>query len=267
MSVYRNDNPDHFAKAVKSIYVDQTLKPDEIILVIDGPIPENLSLTINTLCNEIEILKPLWQSENKGLGIALQIGMQHVSNELVARMDADDISLPDRFEKQVNFMSENPDISICGGQISEFIDSETNIVAHRYVPLTPEECKKYYRDRDPLNHMSVMFRKSAVLAAGNYKPWHLDEDTYLWGRMLKNGCKIANLPDILVNVRVGEQMYARRGGWKYFKSDAKILKWKLDQGLTNRSRYAYNYIVRFIIQVLIPNSVRGWIFKKFLRTK
>lgn len=115
--------------------------------------------------------------------------------------------------------------------------------------------------------MTVMFRKSAVLSVGNYQPWHLDEDTYLWGRLLKNGYNLANLPDVLVNVRVGSQMYARRGGWKYFKSDTKILRWKLDNGLTSKSRYLYNYLVRFGVQVMMPNSIRGWIFKKLLRTK
>lgn len=115
--------------------------------------------------------------------------------------------------------------------------------------------------------MTVMFRKSAVLDAGNYQPWHLDEDTYLWGRLLKKGYQIANLPDVLVNVRVGRDMYARRGGWKYFISDSKILKWKLDNGLTTYGRYWYNYLIRFTVQVIMPNSVRGWFFRTILREK
>lgn len=265
MSLYKNDRPDFFRTAVESISIKQTLRPKEIIIVVDGPIPENLDSELKALCKEIPEIKPVRLEKNGGLGNALKIGMENVSNELVARMDSDDISLTDRFEKQVPFMIENKDIAVCGGQMSEFIDHPDNIVGYRYVPLSFEECKKYFRDRDPLNHVTVMLRKSAVMEAGNYLPWHLDEDTYLWGRILKKGFKIANLPDILVNVRVGKEMYARRGGWKYFKSDVKILKWKLDNGLTGYGRYAYNYLVRFAVQVVMPNRLRGWVFKNLLR--
>lgn len=265
MSLYKNDRPDFFRTAVESISIKQTLRPMEIIIVVDGPIPENLDSELKALCKEIPEIKPVRLEKNGGLGNALKIGMENVSNELVARMDSDDISLTDRFEKQVPFMVENKDIAVCGGQMSEFIDHPDNIVGYRYVPLSFKECKKYFRDRDPLNHVTVMLRKSAVMEAGNYLPWHLDEDTYLWGRILKKGFKIANLPDILVNVRVGKEMYARRGGWKYFKSDVKILKWKLDNGLTGYGRYAYNYLVRFAVQVVMPNRLRGWVFKNLLR--
>lgn len=267
MSVYRNDRPEFVERAVNSVTAYQTLKPDEIVLVVDGPIPLALTELIDSFENITEFnFKVIRLPENKGLGNALRIGMKHTTNEIVARMDSDDVSSIDRFKKQIEFMKANPEISVCGGQISEFIDNEKNIVAHRLVPLTPEDCRRYYQDRDPLNHMTVMFRKSVVLNVGNYQPWHLDEDTYLWGRLLKAGYKIANISDILVNVRVGKDMYARRGGWKYFKSDSKILKWKLENNLTTNSRYFYNYIVRFVVQVLMPNNVRAFIFKRLLRS-
>ena len=267
ISAYKNDNALDFRKSVESISVNQSIIPDEIVIVIDGPIPDDLSKTIRNLEIEIPYIKTHWLPENKGLGNAMNIGINLCTNELIARMDADDIAMPDRFEKQVAYMMKHPEIAVLGGQISEFIGSEDNIVGYRNVPLTPNECRKYYQDRDPLNHMTVMLRKSAVLDAGNYLPWHLDEDTYLWGRILKKGYEIANLPDVLVNVRVGDAMYARRGGWKYFKSDTGILKWKLDNGLTSKSRFLYNYLVRFTVQVLMPNNVRAWFFKKMLRNR
>lgn len=267
MSAYRNDKASDFKDSVESISVKQTLTPNEVLIVIDGPIPDDLSKTIRNLEIENPYIKTHWLPENKGLGNAMNIGINLCTNELIARMDADDIAMPDRFEKQVAYMMEHPEIAVLGGQISEFIGSEDNIVGYRNVPLTPNECRKYYQDRDPLNHMTVMLRKSAVLDAGNYLPWHLDEDTYLWGRILKKGYEIANLPDVLVNVRVGDAMYARRGGWKYFKSDTGILKWKLDNGLTSKSRFLYNYLVRFTVQVLMPNNVRAWFFKKMLRNR
>ncbi len=267
MSVYKNDNADDFRGAVESISEKQTVSPTEIVIIIDGPVPDNLKNTIKDLEKEIPYIKAHWLEKNGGLGNAMNIGVNLCSYELIARMDADDISVIDRFEKQIAYMQEHPEVAALGGQISEFIGKEDNIVGYRNVPLNPAECRKYYQDRDPLNHMTVMLRKSAVLDAGNYLPWHLDEDTYLWGRILKKGYEIANLPDVLVNVRVGEAMYARRGGWKYFKSDTGILKWKLDNGLTSKSRFLYNYLVRFTVQVLMPNNVRAWFFKKMLRNQ
>ena len=267
ISVYRNDKPSDFRTAVESISVMQTLPPDEIVLVIDGPVPEPLSQMIKSLEKEIPALRPIWLKENSGLGNALRIGLEACSNEIVARMDADDISAPDRFEKQISYLDIHPEISVLGGQITEFIGQPDNIIGCRSVPLSPEKCRKYYQDRDPLNHMTVMLRKSEILSVGGYLPWHLDEDTYLWGRTLKGGYNLANLSETLVNVRVGKEMYARRGGWKYFKSDSKIIKWKLKNGLTPKSRFLYHYSVRFIIQVLMPNSFRGFIFKNLLRTR
>ena len=267
MSVYRNDKPEHFRRAIESITIEQTVKPTEVVIVVDGPVPPILESEIKTIVNECSIIKIIWLKENGGLGNALRVGLDAVSNEIVARMDSDDVSLPYRFYKQVSFMEENPNIAALGGQIAEFIGNEDNIVGYRKVPYTPEECRKYYIDRDPLNHMTVILRKSAVINVGNYLPWHLDEDTYLWGRLLKGGYEIANLPDVLVNVRVGKEMYARRGGWKYFKSDIKILKWKLDNGLSSNKRYLYNVGIRFFVQVIMPNKIRGWIFKKFLRNQ
>ncbi len=265
MSVYKNDKPEDFRTAVESITIKQTLQPDEVILIIDGPIPDMLKSTIESLQIQIPVLKLHWLEENVGLGNALRIGMTLCTHDLVARMDADDIAVEDRLEKQVRFMDIHKDIAVVGGQISEFIDVPSNIVAYRRVPLTKEGCRRYFRDRDPLNHMTVMFRKEVVLAVGNYQPWHLDEDTFLWGRIFEKGYEVSNLSEVLVNVRVGKQMYARRGGWKYFKSDVGILRWKLDHGLTGYGRYLYNYTIRFVVQVLMPNNVRGWFFKKMLR--
>lgn len=267
ISAYKNDNAIDFRKAVESISMDQTFQPSEIIIVIDGPIPRELTITIRELEKEIPYIRTHWLSQNCGLGNAMNIGVNLCSYDLIARMDADDISVSDRFEKQVSYMATHPDIVVLGGLISEFIGKEDNIVGYRNVPLDSDECRRYYQDRDPLNHMTVMFRKSAVLDVGNYMHWHLDEDTYLWGRLLKKGYKIANLPDVLVNVRVGNQMYARRGGWKYFKSDTGILKWKLDNGLTSKGRFLYNYLVRFTVQILMPNNARAWFFKKMLRNR
>lgn len=267
MSVYRNDKPDDFRTAIESISIKQTVRPSEIILVVDGPVPLNLENTITDIETELPELKVLWQERNQGLGKALAIGMKAISYNLVARMDADDIAIPERFELQLKYLNEHPKISALGGQITEFIDTPENIVASRQVPLTSSECLSFLKSRDPINHMTVMLRKEDVLKAGNYQHWHLNEDTYLWLKMAEAGCKFANLPETLVNVRVGKDMYARRGGWTYFKSNKAIQDYRLRTKFISVSKYLSNLSIQFIVQVLMPNSIRGWVFKKFLRNK
>lgn len=265
ISVYRNDNPDYFTKAIYSISSLQTKQPKEIVLVVDGPVSPSLDESIKSIEQEIKSIKVLRLKENVGLGLALQQGLLITSNEIVARMDSDDIAVPNRFEKQLEYLNANPDVAIVGGEIDEFIDDTENIVGRRKVPCLPDEINKYIKSRCPFNHMTVMFRKSQVLSCGNYKPWHFNEDYYLWIRMAEAGCKFANLPETLVNVRVGEEMYRRRGGWKYFKSEAGLQGYMLKHGVISLPRYCFNVIGRFAIQVAMPNKLRGFIFQKLFR--
>ena len=264
MSIYHKENPRYFRSCMESIF-NQTEVPDELVLVKDGPLTPELDSVISEYRDKYSILTVVELPKNVGLGQALQEGLKYCKYDLVARMDSDDICVPDRFELQLNFMNNNPDICVSGGQILEFENDIHNIIGKREVPLLPEDCRKYYRNRDPLNHMTVIFRKKNILDVGGYLPWHLDEDSFLWGRLLVKGYKIANLPNVLVYVRGGKEMYGRRGGWKYFKSDTKLLKWKLNHKLITYSGYAYNYTIRFIVQVLFPNWLRGFIYEKFLR--
>lgn len=180
-------------------------------------------------------------------------------------MDSDDICLSDRFEKQLAFMEAHPDCDIVGGQITEFIDTPSNIVGKREVPCSNEAIYHYMRSRCALNHPTVMFKKKAVLNAGNYQDWFWNEDYYMWIRMMEQGCVFANLPDVLVNMRSGLDQYGRRGGKKYFDSEIGIKKLMLEKGMITRKEYFINYIQRFIIQLMLPNSVRGWVFRTFAR--
>ena len=156
-------------------------------------------------------------------------------------------------------------MDIVGGQISEFIDSPDNIVGKRIVPTDNEDILGYMKQRCAFNHMTVMFRKQSVLRVGNYQDWFWNEDYYLWVRMMLAGCKFANLPDTLVNVRVGKDMYARRGSMKYFKSEEGIQRYMLQHHLISFPRYLYNVTGRFIIQVLMPNWLRGFVFRTLFR--
>jgi glycosyltransferase involved in cell wall biosynthesis len=265
-SVYRNDNPDNVRIAFESIASFQTDRPSEIIVVVDGPTTDELSsvLTHFESCYP-GLFKMIRLPENKGLGNAMRIGVENASNEIIARMDSDDISLQGRFSLQLSYLEEHPDISIVGGQITEFIDQPSKVVSKRIVPLTHDEIVDYMRKRCPMNHVTVMFRKSEIQRAGGYLDWPSNEDYFLWVRMATVGCRFANLPDVLVNVRVGEGMYARRGGWCYFKSELGIQRLMLEKGLISFPRYLVNITIRFALQVLMPDSMRAWAYNKYAR--
>jgi hypothetical protein len=180
-------------------------------------------------------------------------------------MDADDISVPQRFEKQLFMLNSDTALSIVGGNISEFVDVEEQIVGCRNVPSKDEEIKKYLKERCPMNQVTVMFRKKDVDKAGGYLDWYCEEDYYLWIRMALANCKFANLDQTLCYVRVGKEMYQRRGGWKYFKSEYGLQKYMLNHNLINSITFVYNVIIRFVVQVLMPNRLRGWVFQKIAR--
>ena len=268
MSVYKNDRPEYVDIAIQSIFIKQTVKPNEIVLVVDGPISMELeSLIDNYATKYSEIFTIIKLEKNQGLGNALRVAVVKAKYDWVARMDSDDIAASDRFEKQKSFLQENLDVDIVGGQITEFIDVESNIVGLRNVPLLSADINVYIKARCPFNHMTVMFRKDKILAVGNYIDWHYNEDYFLWIRMFLAGYQFANLPEILVNVRVGKEMYQRRGGWKYFLSEAKLQKYMFDKDIIGITRFAYNVLGRFVIQVLMPNKLRGFVFQKLFRVK
>ena len=264
MSVYKNDKPTDFLVAVRSI-IDQTIKPSEIIMVVDGPIPNELEVAISTIKAEYDGLKLVRFEKNQGHAAARQAGVDNATNELVAVMDSDDIALPNRFEKQLSFLQANPDIDIVGGQIDEFIGEVVNVVGRREVPCVDADIKTYLKSRCPMNLVTILARKSSIQKVGGYIDWFCEEDYYLWIRMALAGCKFANLPDTLVNVRVGKAMYQRRGGWKYFKSEAKLQHYMWKHGVIGMGHYLYNVAIRFVVQVAMPNSVRGWVFRTFAR--
>lgn len=265
-SIYKNDKSGYIRTALDSMLVHQTVQPSEIVLVQDGPVPTELS----NLLEEYEAKYPdLMQiirlNTNGGLGNALKLAVESAKYEIIARMDSDDISLPNRFELQLNYLKQHPEADIVGGQMTEFIDSPDNIIGKRVVPLSNEDIYEYMKSRCALNHVTVMFRKNAVLQAGNYKDWFWNEDYYLWVRMMIAKCKFANVPNVLVNVRSGADQYARRGGIRYFKSEARLQKYMLDNHLINWGGYLINVAKRLIVQVLLPNEIRGWVFRTFAR--
>lgn len=264
MSVYAKDNPDWVAQALDSVLAN-TRSPAEIVLVQDGPVPEAICRVLADYAGKYPQIKRVLLEQNMGLGLALQKGLEACSHELVARMDADDISLPDRFEKQLNRFAEEPGLAVLGGAIEEIDGDTLQPVALRRVPCSDAECKKFLKTRCPFNHMTVMFKKSFILQAGNYQSFHLMEDYYLWARCAAKGYVFGNLSDIILRARVNAAMYGRRGGWKYFKSNQALSGQLRRLGLISWPGYLFNICVRFIVQVLMPNHVRAWFYRHMLR--
>lgn len=265
LSVYAKDNPVWVAQALDSV-LNNTVRPTEVAVAVDGPIPEELHTVLEEYAQKYPQIKLVPLERNSGLGMALQKGLEQCSYELVARMDADDISLPDRFEKQLTRFAQEPDLAVLGGTIEEIDAESLQPVAIRRVPGTDAECKKFLKMRCPFNHMTVMFKKSLILQAGSYQPFHLMEDYYLWARCAAKGYHLGNLADIVLKARVNAAMYGRRGGWKYFKSNFALAGQLRQLGIIGWGTYIFNVCVRFCVQVLMPNSLREMFYKKTLRT-
>ena len=265
MSVYKNDKPDEVACALDSI-LNQSRRPDQVVLVIDGPVSGELRELIERYASQEPSIDTVPLKKNVGLGKALGIGLTHCKYEYAARMDSDDYSLPDRFEKQVNFLEKHPEIDVLGGQIAEYDSEMKKELAIRTVPLSSDQITKRMRVRNGMNHVTVMYRKSAVLAAGNYQHCPYFEDYYLWCRMIKAGHKFQNLDSVLVNVRTGEGMYQRRGGKTYNAAILHFEKKVLKLGFINRLEYIWNIIIRIGVANM-PNGLRGYLYKTKLREK
>lgn len=262
MSVYYKEVPGNLNQSLESVF-SQTIRASQVVLVEDGPVTPELSSIIKDYCAKYPELEVVSLSKNRGLGLALAEGIRHCRYEIVARMDTDDIARKDRFEIQLMQFDENPQLDICGSYVTEFEGAPDNIVTKRLVPLTDEECKKYQRRRDAFNHMTVMYKKSAVLSAGNYQHCPLMEDTLLWVNMFKNGAVAMNINDYLVNARIGKDFYERRGGWGYFKKYKEARKRIYETGYISWWDYVYTLVVQMIV-ALIPNKIRGYVFKKLL---
>lgn len=263
MSVYHGDNANHFIKAVDSI-LSQSRRPDEIVLVVDGPVGEDINAAISVF-EKNALFQVIRLEKNSGHAVARQTGLDAARYDYIAIMDSDDIAKEERFEKQMSYVECHPEIDALGGQINEFVGSVDNVVGTRLVPLTDPEIKTYLKSRCPMNLVTVILKKDSVKKAGGYIDWYCEEDYYLWVRMVEQGMSFANLSDILVNVRVGDEMYQRRGGVKYFKSESGLQKYMYKHRIISLPRYVYNVAGRFAVQVIMPNKVRSLVFQKLFR--
>ena len=261
MSLYIKERPDFLRQSLDSVFI-QTLPPDEVILVEDGPLTDELYSVINEYKKTHSQLKSVTLEKNGGLGNALNVGLKHCSNDLVARMDTDDIAKSNRFELQVEYMRNHPEIAVCSAWVDEFVDNPDNIIAVKKIPSIHEEIYVYAKKRCPINHPVVIYRKSAVIESGGYGPF--PEDYYLWGNMLKQNYMFHNLNESLLLFRSSNDVYKRRGGWKYFKAMSSLQKYLYKIRFLSYKEYLYNMSIRSVVS-LLPNYWRKQIYTHILR--
>lgn len=264
MSVYHAEKAEYFRLSIESIF-SQTILTNDFVLICDGPLTAELDQVIDELYRKHpDVLRIIRLGANRGLGHALNYGLVECRNELIARMDSDDIAPPDRCELQLKKFAEAPELAIVGGAIDEFEDTPDHIVSHKQMPESHEELLRYARMRNPFNHPTVMYRKSVILALGSYPNNILHEDYALWANLLLSGAKGCNLPQTLCLMRVDSGLYDRRGGMAYLKQAIK-LRWQLYQkGLY--TFWSFLCVVSGLIFVcLIPPFLRKFIYQRFLR--
>lgn len=264
LSLYKKEHPSQLRQSLNSLF-SQTLPPNEIILVKDGPLTAELDTVVSDYTTRYPFLKVVPLPQNQGLGKALNEGLKHCSYDLVARMDTDDIAKPERFEKQIKVFEEHPELDLVGAWIDEFEGTPQHVLSVRRVPETSGQILAYCKSRCPVNHPVVMFRKSAVQTAGGYQHFPLFEDYYLWVRMLKNGAKFYNIQESLLFFRTSPDMFKRRGGLKYAMDELRFQNMMRKMGMIDWGRFIMNVAIRFPARI-IPNGLRGFLYKKLMRS-
>ena len=264
MSVYAKEKAVFLRAAMESIW-EQSVKTDDFVLVCDGPLNEEL----NTVIDEMLRVHPttlhiVRLEKNSGLGNALNIGIKYCKNELIARMDSDDISRPKRCERQLEAFNSRPEIVLCSGIVEEFKENKNDVRVRRVPPETQDEILEFAKKRNPFNHPCVMYKKKAVETAGGYQDFYLLEDYYLWLRMLMKGFHGYNIQTPLLWMRAGSEMYKRRAGWKYARSQVSLFKFMRDEAFISSAQYVKSIVIRSASS-LAPNWLREMIFKFLLR--
>ncbi|WP_312414673.1 glycosyltransferase [Pseudescherichia sp.] len=251
MSVYKNDNPEHLSIALNSIYQEQTLKPQQVVIVADGELTlEQLSIISNfTKSVNNDVVKFVQLPQNRGLAKALNEGLTHCRYEIVARMDSDDIALPSRFYKQIHYMATNPDVDVCGTLIDEIETDSGEYISTRRVPLTHNEIKIFARKRSAVSHPSVVFKKSKVLAVGGYPLFRKSQDFALWSLLLVNNAVFANLDEVLLRMRTGRDLMARRG-LSYLKYEYQVMLFQRKIGFITTAEFIQYASIRTVFRIL-----------------
>ncbi|WP_245549662.1 glycosyltransferase [Natronococcus occultus] len=262
--VYEKNDASQVDDALEST-ISQTTPPDQMVVVVDGPVPTRVDETIHGWSSEHpETVDVVQLEENRGLENALNVGLERCDHELVARMDADDVSSETRFERQLEVFRRQPDVDVVGGYVGEFVDDPDQVSHVRTVPTAPAEIERFARFRSPINHPTVMYKKSQVQAAGGYRTIPGVGDYELWVRLLERGNVLRNVPAVLVYMRAGAEMYRRRGGIGYARTEFRLQKEFLERGFIPPRVFLLNVGLRIPLR-LLPNGARRLLYSRFLR--
>jgi hypothetical protein len=266
MSVYKNDNPVYLKKSLESIWDNQILKPNEILLIIDGEVSSSIINVINEFKKRCPIFDFFELNKNVGLANCLKIGLEKVRYEIVARMDADDIASNERFETQINFLIKNESCVLVGSSINEFNQNPGDLNSIRKIAIKFDEIKKIISYRNPINHPTVMFRKKYIIDVGSYVNVRNFEDYYLWLRLINAGYLIENINLPLLNYRIGNGFIKRRYGLNYLKDEIYFLKLIKKEKLINAKSFYISIIIRIISRSL-PQKILKYIYLNLFRKK
>lgn len=265
MSVYKNDDAGFLKLALESIYEKQTLKPDEIVLVFDGPLTQALYATVDAfVADKADVVRLIKLKKNGGLGNALKVGSEQCTYDYILRMDSDDISDAHRFEKQIAYVESHPEIGCVGTYISEFDEHPNEYTRVRVVPEEHADIVEMGKKRNPMNHVSVCIKKEALVKCGGYDTLLLLEDYYLWLKMIVAGCKLANIPESLVYVRVGNGFNSKRGSKTRIKGWKVLQNYMLEHGMINKRQARMN-MVYIKVFVYSPGWLKKFAYEKILR--
>lgn len=263
ISLYKKENPVWLKEALDSVFA-QTVQPNEIVLVKDGPLTDELESVLNEFSSRYPIFNFVVNETNLGLGLALQKGVLACKNDIIARMDTDDIIPPYRFEKQLTMIEEGYDVVSCWSQL--FVGDRSNVIAVKTRPEAHHDIVKLAHRRSPVCHAAAFMRKSAVLRAGNYQHRQYYEDYNLWVRMIQTGSKFYNIQEVLYEIRTTEDQLSRRGGWTYLKRELKYLREFYDMGFYTWKDLFINSNIRIAAR-LMPQKMRSSVFKRIWNHK
>lgn len=258
MCVYGGDNPSYFDQALESVF-DQTRQPNEVILVVDGPVTDEIDHVIEKYKVRYDSFYVHRLKENQGHGIARKFGFEKCQYDYVAISDADDINMKNRFEIQMEYFDKEPELGAVSSGCIHFQEDISHIINEELMPQTDAEIKKAMKTRCPMCQASAILNRKAVMEVGGYQDWYMAEDYHLWIRMMLNGARFANVPLSLLYVRTTMKQMERRGGLRYFNSIRKLNKYMYASQIIGIGTYLFNVITRFIVQVLMPRKARAFI--------
>lgn len=264
MSVYSGVRPHELEAAIDSI-LNQTMPTDDFVIVEDGPVSSKLEeVILKAVAKRPGVIHLEKLDHNCGTGIAKKYGLSFCKHELIANQDADDISFPDRCEKQVKAFREHPETDVISGTVYEFVGSPKRVTAARELPTEPDELKEFARKRNPINNPCVMYRKGVIEKAGGFQDFYLLEDYFLYIRILLAGGVLRNLKEPILYMRAGDEMYKRRGGKKYAEAQKKLFRYMLDHDFITKQEYRKSVMIR-TLSAMAPAGLRKAMFKRFNR--